>query len=419
MLNLIVRCVDDLRESGSRISKRLYVCINRIISIVIKASSYQVLNHSSYLEKYHNGGSTSLFVKREGYSSNLVYNDSTEEQRLIPCPLSDIELYHYKDLIISGDSDILIDTQRNIAINDLCCNKDERIIYYDSVKLAQKKNTILLRYLRVESEIASGIVLSGLFSNNYYHSIYDNMLRIVAIQESSVPADVPYLIDRATYEISSLRTVFQCLTQKRNRSFVILEKGRAYRVGDLYYVSHVNYMIPSIKSYDLCKPTDTVFDLNLTLKMREQLLSIKSDKTFPEKFFISRKHTSRRNFNEDEVFSVLQKEGFERVFPEDLTFEEQIALFNNAKIIVGGGGAAMTNLMFCNKGCKVLIINKTMDQVPCFTTMPYAIGVKIRHYGQENNDKRLHSDYMVNPQGVYNCLKILLSDDRDSNNHQT
>lgn len=90
LLNLIVRCVDDLRESGSRISKRLYVCINRIISIVIKASSYQVLNHSSYLEKYHNGGSTSLFVKREGYSSNLVYNDSTEEQRLIPCPLSDI-----------------------------------------------------------------------------------------------------------------------------------------------------------------------------------------------------------------------------------------------------------------------------------------------------------------------------------------
>lgn len=408
-----------LRESKRKCIRLFYPLLNIIYDKCAHAKAYGVVSHPEYSMDNQSVQRKVLYGHRSGYSSNLIYNASEEKQKLIQLPMEDVVLYHYKKLCICGDSDLIIDDGCNTVINDICFNKDVWIKYHDCVMLAQHKNTVLLRHKGNVKELESGIIMSGLFSKNYYHSLYDNLVRIMALSEANIPKDVPYMIDRATMEIPSLKRAFDCLSKTSLRDVIVLEPRQSYRVNIMYYITHVNHMIPSIESYSLCRPDDTVFDIKLTMAMREQLLSIKSDKTFPEKFFISRKHTSRRNFNEDEVFFVLQKEGFERVYPEDLSFEEQIALFNNAKVIVGGGGAAMTNLMFCNNGCKVLIINKTMDQVPCFTTIPYAIGVTIRHYGQENKDKRLHSDYVVNPQEVYNCLKILLSDDRDSNNPQT
>lgn len=409
LLNKTVKLFNSLSESNRKESWNLYALLNYIINALFQMKSFQVISHAAYSEFYAgNKDASILFPNRIGYSSNLVYNRSRDTQKLMSYPMQDIMLYHYKNLCICGDSDFIIDNEHNAVINDICYNKDERIKYHDSIMLDHNKKTVLIRHGRNAIALEDGIVMSGLFSRNYYHSLYDNLVRIVALEKSNIPENVPYLIDRATVEISSLKSAFDCLTKMNKRKYIVLEPRQLYHVNNMYYITHVNHIIPSIQSYNLCQPADTVFDLDLTMEMRNRLLTIKSDKVFPEKFFISRKHTSRRNFNEDEVFSVLQKMGFERVFPEDLTFEEQIALFNKAKCIVGGGGAAMTNLMFCNKDCKVLIINKTMDQVPCFTTIPYAIGVTIRHYGNENNDKSLHSDYVVKPQDVVNCLKFLM-----------
>lgn len=408
--NSMVTFAALLRESKRKSTARFYSPLNLIYEKCAHAKAYEVVGHKDYI--VDNPTATVhrkvLYGQRTGYSSNLVYNDSKDKQRLIQLPMNDVELYHYKGLCICGDSDLVIDDDRNMVVNDICFNKEKWIKYHDSVMLAQHNNTVLLRHKNGVKELEAGIVISGHFSKNYYHSLYDNLVRLMALGIAEVPGNVPYLIDRATYDIPSLKSAFKCLTSTNNREIIVLEPRQRYRVNDMYYITHVNHIIPSIQSYSLCRPEDTVFDINLTLAMREQLLALKSDKEFPERIFISRKNTTRRNYNEDDVFEILKNDGFERVFPENLSFEEQIALFNNAKVIVGGGGAAMTNLMFCSKGCKVLIINKTMDQVPCFTTIPYAIGVIIRHYGRENNDRRLHSDYVVDPQGVMNCLRFLM-----------
>jgi len=75
--------------------------------------------------------------------------------------------------------------------------------------------------------------------------------------------------------------------------------------------------------------------------------------------YISRS-TTRKIINEDEVYGVLKKSGFEFVRCEKLSFDEQVNIFSDAEVIIGPHGAGMTNALFAKDGAKVLEIrNKT------------------------------------------------------------
>lgn len=75
----------------------------------------------------------------------------------------------------------------------------------------------------------------------------------------------------------------------------------------------------------------------------------------PKRIFISRRHGNRRRLrNEDELFDLLRRRGFERVALEEFSTREQIRMFAKASHIVGQHGAGLTNLMFSPPGTRVL-----------------------------------------------------------------
>ena len=65
--------------------------------------------------------------------------------------------------------------------------------------------------------------------------------------------------------------------------------------------------------------------------------------------------STRRLLNEQELFStVLQPLGFHAHQLSKMSVASQISLFAGARIIVGLHGAALTNLVFCKKGTRVI-----------------------------------------------------------------
>ncbi|MGX1690741.1 glycosyltransferase family 61 protein [Brevundimonas naejangsanensis] len=69
------------------------------------------------------------------------------------------------------------------------------------------------------------------------------------------------------------------------------------------------------------------------------------------KLFVSRQKSSSRHLgNEDEIFETAQALGYIKIFPEDLPFSEQMALFARASHIAGPLGAGLTNAAFMRKG---------------------------------------------------------------------
>jgi len=77
----------------------------------------------------------------------------------------------------------------------------------------------------------------------------------------------------------------------------------------------------------------------------------------PSLIYISRaKAKMRRILNEDEVVAFLTQYGFEVVYNEDLSLEQQTQLYHHAKCIISTHGANLVNVLFCQSETKLVEI---------------------------------------------------------------
>lgn len=90
--------------------------------------------------------------------------------------------------------------------------------------------------------------------------------------------------------------------------------------------------------------------------VRETLLkSIEVNNESQKRLYISRKFASKRRLiNEEEIIPYLIDNGFDIIYTEQLSFENQVTLFSQAEIVIAPHGGGLTNLLFVPKKCKVL-----------------------------------------------------------------
>ena len=263
-------------------------------------------------------------------------------------------------------------------------------------------------------EIDTGIHICGKFSTNYYHELYENLNRLLLLREVSIPVEVPVLVDEAVLRIPSLKVILYYLLDNKKRQVIPISPNQLYCCKTLYYLDHLHYIIPHRKNKNkVNKDENSYFDLNYLRLQRDELLKIKAQHSTPKRLFLTRSNTTSRHFNEEEVFSVLQRYGFVKVFPGELPFEEQVALFNNAEWIVGGSGAAFSNILFCNSACKSISFRASRDikGVPLFRTIALASGCSFWHYPADRltSSNGLHSDYYIDPERFENIIKKLIN----------
>lgn len=79
-----------------------------------------------------------------------------------------------------------------------------------------------------------------------------------------------------------------------------------------------------------------------------------------EKIYLSRtKLTSdHAEFGEKGIETLFKKAGFKVLYPEQLSFEEQVYYLHNAKEVAGTMGSISHNFMFCNSETKAYILRK-------------------------------------------------------------
>ena len=93
------------------------------------------------------------------------------------------------------------------------------------------------------------------------------------------------------------------------------------------------------------------------------------------KIYITRRRTPRTLVNDDQVEQAFQKQGFIIVDPTSMTLSEQIAVFSNAKVIMGVMGAGLTNMIFAKSGAQV--VNLAPATMP--DTFFYFLSVHKKH----------------------------------------
>lgn len=376
---------------------KLYRFIWEMIS---PSKVYYIVSSSEYAKK-HNATIEVLKSNRMGYAANAVAIAKDDKQILKEAPLPDLQLSCFSDVSVRHGSDFIIDNRRRLVINDYCATIDNsNKTYTDETTYLYIRRIVVTKKWKECKNLESGIMIGGKFSFNYYHNVYENLIRLLVVEDINdrIPKDVPLLVDKKIIEVPTYKRIYDLMSSSLGRKTVVINHNEMLNVQSLYIVSHINYLVPQHIDYTKGKIEDYTFDKEYTLKLRKILLDHSEKGNYPRRFFITRKNTAHRHFNEDELFKILRPLGFQKVAPEEYTFEQQVGLFNEAEWIIGGSGAAFTNLLFISSSCTVVCVYRNSAYIPPVFTPPVCFNGAKMYYFQSNKGEsvmRAHTDFTI------------------------
>lgn len=297
--------------------------------------------------------------------------------------------------IVYGESNAVALTSQKLLYDMPVFDESERYQYTDfNTKIYKIKKNNIYYWKGKTRTLEKAIWIGGSLSWNYYHLLYEFVIKFVKLNELDIPLDVPVLVDQVCFSIPQYKELLDIANQKRYRLIEIECKSRI-KVGELIYIAPPNFIPPNNKNINDVRPDDTQFNIRALLDLRNCFLSHSSRNEFPKRIYISRKNAShRRRFNENEIIQVLSEFGFTAVYPETLSIPDQVSLFNKAEWIIGGAGAAFTNLLFCSAGCKVVMFAKFKISVSNFSTIACAVNADLVSITEEDTNKNVSSDLL-------------------------
>jgi capsular polysaccharide biosynthesis protein len=77
----------------------------------------------------------------------------------------------------------------------------------------------------------------------------------------------------------------------------------------------------------------------------------------------------RRILEEERIIEWLKTQGFEIIDCGQMSVKDQAAAFAHAELIVGPHGGALTNLIFCRPGTKVVELLSSKYPNPCYRNL--------------------------------------------------
>lgn len=279
--------------------------------------------------------------------------------------------------------------------------------FSDEILLKDTKQWCKLRSCHQIKELKAAIKIGGMFGFNYYHFVFQILPKLMEI--SKIDKSIPILLDRAAADIESMRQlVLWCNAE--GRDIIYMDYDIAYRVKELYTISFPNVCVPNWKKRNISSSfVQCAYSPNIIGNMAEMLLANASDKVTPEKIFICRVRASnRRRYNEQELLNLAQKYGFEPIYPEELPIDEQINIYHRAKVIIAAAGAALTNLIFSQHDCKLIILCGSKLATSIFSSLILVNGGQVIELYNDRKSKGYQGDFHINLIEFENTIKSVL-----------
>lgn len=209
-----------------------------------------------------------------------------------------------------------------------------------------------------EPHLPAAVVLTSGYWINWAHFLSEVLPKALIAERRPEWHDWPLLI--SSLGLANAHELFRVLMAPGRR--IVKAHGRV-RVDIAGFVSSVGFC-PLEYTYDwkaalpAIRPTDCVFSpfaLDLVRQAARRFQPATNGDMSPY-IYLRRRGATRRLTNQDAVEQVFAARGFRIVAPEVLSVREQLALFSRAKVLAGPTGAAMANMLFSPRGCRLLIL---------------------------------------------------------------
>lgn len=235
---------------------------------------------------------------------------------------------------------------------------------------------------------------------NYYHFLLDVLPRYGIFREA-LPGRVP----DAVYVPHASRYQQQLLAMTGIDRHPMIQAGKhtALRADRL--------LVPSTPNQELAAPRWVV-------EWLRGHLPTSGATGLPKKLYVTRGDApnTRRYVEEPELWPMLEAQGFARIDPGTLTVQEQIDTFAGAEVIVAPHGAALSNLVFCSPGVRILELFAPNYVNHCYWTIACAVPDATYHYlvadGSHGEGKPMTgvlTDIRIPPARVLEAIELLVS----------
>ncbi|MFX1383817.1 MAG: glycosyltransferase 61 family protein [Promethearchaeota archaeon] len=249
----------------------------------------------------------------------------------------------------------------------------------------------ILRYKYVEG-LSTSIMHLNLAKNNLYHWIIDCLPRLYAITKYP-ETKINFIVNKDIDELQ-----LEMLKIFLDDRFKIIPIDR----NEVWYLE--KYLFSSFIS-NPCSGYLPVEYLNFIKNKFIRNYGIKVNKK-NKRIYISRQKALKRKLkNEKQLFDLLKKYNFERVYSEDYSFKEQVEIFSSASIIISIHGAGLTNMIF-SENLKVIEIYPANFITTHYFMLAKALGFKYKYIIGDELDNKLN--FRIDLSKVESLIKDLI-----------
>lgn len=123
------------------------------------------------------------------------------------------------------------------------------------------------------------------------------------------------------------------------------------------------------------------------------------------RIFISRARSRcRRCLNEDQILGHLEPYGFQAIFLEDLTVQDQLRIFSESVLVVGAHGAGFSNLIACTSQAAIIELLPKPGAFSHYYAMADVLGLSHGHLVATHFDSGT-DDFTVSPYDLMDLLR--------------
>ncbi len=314
--------------------------------------------------------------------------------------------------IITGGSSLVISQNRNLLSDEMLDFPTEDFgIKSPYISFRTKDKVILTYRKKPNTRIKEGILLSCDHDNNYFHWVVECLPKLLLIDDLKQFKDVPLLLPAGLHEnlLAALARI-----NINDHPIINLDFGVAYYVEHLIFPSALSRVVDRYKGNPVFD-TDIVLSQKWVSRIANLLRDDAQNKKKPwRKIYLARRRGLRSVGNQEEIEQILLEHNFEIIELDNVSLDFQIELFSEVAVIVAPTGAALTNMLFCQPGTKVIILmsNHETTNYYFWSNLGNIAKLDVKIIAGERlfnltNYWSVHDDYTINTNILLDEIKIL------------
>lgn len=257
---------------------------------------------------------------------------------------------------------------------------------------------------KVEKYLNKAVLFTNILSKEYAHWMFEIYPSIVLEDKLMKNKNIPFLINSSLKNIKNIKNSLKLISN--NRKVIYVDNETNINVKKLIIPEKISNVIYDNLNTKKAKLRHLgKFNYNKFKKFSSIVVKKFGSYNQSKRKVLVLRNSLRRNYvGMEKYLSIFKKKNFLMIYPERLSFKDQIKIFMNATEIVLPGGAAVANVIFCQKSCKITILVPKSNTIMDYFWSNFLKKLKFKNYKiirckihkkYENYKWPYHSGYII------------------------